>query len=154
MNSFALKLAAALGLLVALATAVRAAELIYVHEVGCPYCIQWERQIGPIYGKTDEARRAPLRAIEKRDAALTALKLARPVRYTPTFILMEKGVELGRIEGYPGEDFFWAMLGRLLDKLPADAAPDSAAAPPASGPGEAGAAPRSEPAPSAQRGTN
>jgi len=23
---------------------------------------------------------------------------------------------LGRIEGYPGEDFFWGLLARLLEK--------------------------------------
>lgn len=113
-------------LLGALATA-RAAELVYVHESGCPYCRQWERQIGPVYDKTSEGRRAGLRPIEKRAVALADLKLARPVRYTPTFVLVENGAELGRIEGYPGENFFWAMLARLMDKLPPDTA-DSALA--------------------------
>jgi thioredoxin-related protein len=39
---------------------------------------------------------------------------ARPVNFTPTFILMDDGQELGRIEGYPGENFFWAVLEKLL----------------------------------------
>ena len=38
--------------------------------------------------------------------------------FTPTFILVEGGEEIGRIEGYPGEHFFWPMLGQLLKKLP------------------------------------
>lgn len=97
-----------------------AAELVYVHELGCPYCRQWERQIGPVYDKTSEGRHAALKPIDKRDSALARLKLTRPVRYTPTFILMDDGAEIGRIEGYPGEDFFWSRLGRLVDKLPAD----------------------------------
>ena len=88
-------------------------------EPGCPYCRLWDREIAPVYPKTAEARRAPLQAIDRHDPALAALKLASPVRYTPTFVLMEKGEELGRIEGYPGEHFFWGRLATLLDRLPA-----------------------------------
>lgn len=99
-----------------------AAELVYVHESGCPYCRQWEREVGPVYDRTAEGRRVVLRRIEKRAEAVADLKLARPVRYTPTFVLIEHGAEVGRIEGYPGESFFWAMLGKLMDKLPRDTA--------------------------------
>lgn len=126
MARFGLKAFAVLASLLAMLGAPRAAELIYVHERGCPYCRQWERQIGPVYGNTSEGRRAPLKPIEKGAKALSDIKLTRPVRYTPTFVLVENGAEIGRIEGYPGEDFFWALLGRLMDKLPAaeiDAAP-------------------------------
>jgi hypothetical protein len=35
-------------------------------------------------------------------------------RFTPTFILVVDGRETGRIEGYPGEDFFWGLLGQML----------------------------------------
>jgi protein-disulfide isomerase len=96
-----------------------AAELVYVFEPGCPYCRLWDREIGPVYPKTAEAKRAPLQPIDKSDPALSTLKLAAPVRYTPTFVLMDHGVELGRIEGYPGEDFFWGRLAGLLERLPA-----------------------------------
>jgi hypothetical protein len=27
-----------------------------------------------------------------------------------------EGQEAGRIEGYPGEDFFWGLLGRMLEE--------------------------------------
>ncbi|WP_245421826.1 thioredoxin family protein [Rhodoplanes serenus] len=98
-------------------------QLLYVREAGCPYCREWDLKIGTIYHKTPEARRAPLREIEKRDVAAAGLRLARPVRYTPTFVLLLDGAELGRIEGYPGEDFFWGRLDRLLEQLPADVTP-------------------------------
>ncbi|MBL3206218.1 thioredoxin family protein, partial [Klebsiella pneumoniae] len=39
-------------------------------------------------------------------------------RYTPTFILVDGGREIGRIEGYPGADFFWGLLERLAQRLP------------------------------------
>jgi hypothetical protein len=38
------------------------------------------------------------------------------VNFTPTFVLLVDGVERNRIEGYPGEDFFWGLLGRMLDQ--------------------------------------
>jgi len=96
-----------------------AAELVYVFSPGCPYCRLWDKEIAPIYEKTDEGKRAPIRKIDLRDPELAGVRLERPVHYTPTFVLMQDGVELGRIEGYPGEDFFWGRLARLLEKLPA-----------------------------------
>jgi hypothetical protein len=96
-----------------------AAELVYVREAGCPYCRMWDERIAPIYGKTAEGAAAPLRTIEKRSAELAAIKLARPVRYTPTFVLTADNVEIGRIEGYPGEEFFFARLARLLEDIKA-----------------------------------
>lgn len=119
-NSFRATLVGVLLLVVSLAVPAGAAELVYVYEPGCPYCRMWDREIGPVYGKTAEGRRAALMPVDKRDPALASLKLARPVLYTPTFILMEEGLEVGRIEGYPGEDFFWGRLGAMLEKLPQD----------------------------------
>jgi hypothetical protein len=29
-------------------------------------------------------------------------------------VLVENGAEIGRIEGYPGEDFFWGLLKQML----------------------------------------
>lgn len=102
----------------AAAAPLLAAELVYVREAGCPYCRMWDERIGPIYGKTDEGKALPLREIEKRSAALDAIKLKRPIRYTPTFVLVSNSVELGRIEGYPGEEFFFARLARLIEDMP------------------------------------
>jgi hypothetical protein len=108
---------AAVALLMLLSGRADASELVYVFEPGCPYCRLWDREVGPVYGRTDEGRRAALRPIDKRDPALSGLNLAKPVRFTPTFILMENGTEVGRIEGYPGEDFFWGRLDALLKDL-------------------------------------
>ena len=33
-------------------------------------------------------------------------------------MLVENGQEVGRIEGYPGDEFFWGLLERLLEQLP------------------------------------
>lgn len=113
---------AAMLLLAGFALPAQAAELVYVHQAGCGYCVRWERDVGGTYPRTEEGKRAPLRPVELRDDALKSLQLSRGVRYTPTFLLVENGAEIGRIEGYSGEDFFWGRLARLLDLLPRRAA--------------------------------
>lgn len=97
-----------------IASFATAAELVMVEQQGCAYCREWHKVIGPIYAKTPEGAFAPLRVIDIDDPLPADLALDRKPVYTPTFILVENGAELGRIEGYPGEDFFWGLLGMLL----------------------------------------
>ena len=94
---------------------VRAAELIMFEQAGCVWCAKWNKEVGPVYPKTDEGAQAPLRRIDIRDRPPDDMQFARDLHFTPTFVLMVDGVESGRIEGYPGEDFFWGLLGRLID---------------------------------------
>lgn len=102
------------GLTLALSQSVSAAELIMVEEVGCAWCAEWNTDIAPIYPKTAEGKFAPLRRIDIHDPKPADLTFkTRPV-FTPTFILVQEGREVGRIEGYPGEDFFWGLLERML----------------------------------------
>lgn len=93
-----------------------AAELVMVEEQGCMWCDRWNDEIGVVYDKTDEGAVAPLRRVEI-DALPADIRFASTPRYTPTFVLVDGGVEIGRIEGHPGEDFFWPLLNRLLDRL-------------------------------------
>ena len=109
---------AALCAVVLLASAVDAAELVMFRRDGCPWCAMWDREIGPIYPKTDLGRRAPLRMVDLDRGGDSAVRPRSPIRYTPTFVLAENGEELGRIEGYPGDAHFWALLDRLLAPLP------------------------------------
>lgn len=92
-----------------------ALELIFVSRPGCAYCLKWERDVGPIYEKSAEARRAPLRPWSLSNGA-PPYTLKEPVRYTPTFVLVDKGVELGRITGFINDDMFWGLLGEMLKK--------------------------------------
>jgi len=84
---------------------------------GCPYCEQFDREIGPIYQKTDESAVAPLRRVDI-DAPIPAdLGSVAVERITPVFVLVDKGREIGRIRGYPGEDNFWGLLAGLIGDL-------------------------------------
>ncbi len=97
---------------------VQAAELVMFERKNCPWCVVWNRDIGPIYAKSPEGKRAPLRRVDTR--APRPADLAHiEVRYTPTFVLMDKGKEIGRIDNYTSSLFFWPQLDALLAKLPA-----------------------------------
>jgi hypothetical protein len=120
---------------VASLSSAAAAELVMYRRDGCPWCAAWDRDIGPIYGKTDIGRRVPLRMADI-DRDRTSVVLRSPVIYTPTFVLVQNGREVGRIEGYPGDHFFWALLEDLLRRLPIESGrqddatqPDCAPAP-------------------------
>ncbi len=92
-----------------------AAELIMVEQQGCYYCLEWKDQLGHIYPKTPEGKYAPLKTIDITE--VDQLKgLQRDVIFTPTFVLMEDNKELGRLEGYSSEDFFWELLELILEK--------------------------------------
>ncbi|MFP7571898.1 thioredoxin fold domain-containing protein [Marivita sp. S2033] len=88
--------------------------LVMVEQPGCIYCQRWDAQIAPAYPNTDEGKFAPLMRTGLRDGPPDGMTYARRVVFTPTFILVEDGEELARIEGYPGEDFFWPVLSKIL----------------------------------------
>jgi hypothetical protein len=46
------------------------------------------------------------------------VRVRSPIIYTPTFVLADNGREVGRIEGYPGDAFFWGLLESLLEHTP------------------------------------
>ena len=95
----------------------RAAELVMFESPSCNWCEAWDRDVGVVYHKTDEGHLAPLRRIEIHGSRPKGLEGVDAVVYTPTFVLLDEGRELGRITGYPGEDHFWGLLEVLLEKL-------------------------------------
>lgn len=95
------------------------AELVMFDDPACVYCKRWLAEIGPGYPHTEEGQRAPLRRVYIRDQARSGLKLNAAVNATPTFVLADdEGLEVGRLTGYPGADYFYPLLGELLRKLP------------------------------------
>ena len=111
-------LVAAISVFAALPSA-RAAELIMFEQTGCVWCETFDREIAPIYPKTVEGQRAPLRRVNIDHTLPSDLAFLETERLAPLFVLVEKGQEIGRIRGYPGEDHFWGLLGALIRKLDA-----------------------------------
>jgi len=92
----------------------RAAELVMFEQAGCEWCAAFDREIAPIYPKTDEGRRAPLRRIDITRPLPQDLAFIAVERVTPLFVLVDNGREIGRIRGYPGEDNFWGLLDAMM----------------------------------------
>ena len=89
-------------------------RLLMVEQPGCAYCARWNAEIAPIYPKTPEGVAAPLERVQLKGPYPADVALGPPPVFTPTFILVRDGEEAGRIEGYPGEDFFWGLLGQMI----------------------------------------
>ncbi|MDX2309433.1 MAG: DsbA family protein [Hyphomicrobium sp.] len=86
-------------------------QLVMVDDPACHYCRKWQKDVGGGYGRSAEGRLAPLVKIRRGSPRLVGLN---PVVYTPTFLLMRGGHEVGRITGYPGQFYFWEELADLL----------------------------------------
>jgi thioredoxin-related protein len=105
------------------------AELVMFEAAGCPYCARWNREIAPIYPKTEEGKRAPLRRVDTAQPRPADLAAIVNIVYTPTFVLMDEGREIGRIVGYGGDEIFWSLLAELMAKLGRPREPRRAALP-------------------------
>ncbi|MGE0024683.1 MAG: thioredoxin [Hyphomicrobium sp.] len=86
-------------------------RLVMVEERGCRFCLKWNAEIAPGYPKSAEGRFAPLQRVRR---GAPEIKDLAPVVYTPTFVVMRGGEELGRITGYPGADYFYGELRPIL----------------------------------------
>lgn len=86
-------------------------RLVMVEEPGCRFCRKWDAEIAPGYRKSAEGRFAPLKRVRRGAAEIKGLP---PVVFTPTFIVLRRGEELGRITGYPGADYFYGELRPIL----------------------------------------
>lgn len=111
-----------LGLLITagVTAASRAAELVMMEQAGCAWCARFNAEIAPAYPNTEEGKRAPLRRVDIHAPWPQDLSGIEPERFTPTFVLVEDGREIDRLRGYPGDQFFWALLGEMLVKLEED----------------------------------
>jgi thioredoxin-related protein len=102
-----------LAVLLLVGTMAQATELVMVEQAGCEWCARWNHEIAPAYPNSSEGKFAPLRRVDLR-AMPDDLVTVRRVTFTPTFLIVQNGKEITRLEGYPGEDFFWPVLNKLL----------------------------------------
>ncbi len=91
--------------------AVSGVRLVMVEETGCRFCRKWDAEIAPGYTRSAEGRFAPLKRVRRGAPELKGLA---PIVFTPTFVVMRSGEEVGRITGYPGADYFYGELTPIL----------------------------------------
>lgn len=104
-------------LLLAATGGARAAELVMFESQTCDWCRRFHAEITPIYPKTAEAACAPLRRVDVNAPRPRDLGGIKSILFTPTFVVVDSGREVGRLTGYPGDDFFWPKIGAELRKL-------------------------------------
>ncbi len=89
-------------------------RLLMVVQRGCVYCAAWRREVGPGYPASAEGRIAPLVEVDINGPWPDGLAIGRAPFATPTFILLDRGHEIARIEGYPGAEGFRTDLRTAL----------------------------------------
>jgi hypothetical protein len=109
--------------LLAALPAAEAAELVMFERAGCPWCRRWDSEIAPIYPKTPEGVKAPLRRVSLDRPLSAEWTLDPPIFYSPTFVLMENGREIGRMTGYMNAESFWGLLSAMLAKASQSSSP-------------------------------
>ena len=93
------------------------AQLIMFEQQGCEWCEVWNEEIASVLPKTPEGKCARFSRFDIHNPSSDLLEKIRPIIYTPTFVVLEDGKEVGRVLGYAGEDFFWFQLASQLKKL-------------------------------------
>jgi thioredoxin-related protein len=86
-------------------------------QPGCPWCEKFDREIAPAYAKTTEGKRAPLRRVDIGKPQPGDIAFILRERFTPVFVLIDNGREIGRIRGYPGDAFFYGLLANLIAQM-------------------------------------
>lgn len=91
--------------------AAEAAELIAVELDRCPVCLRFDATVARSYAGSPQGRAAPLRRINAAHGLPPDLA---DVRMVPTFILRDKGREVGRIVGFRDRASFFRNVDTLL----------------------------------------
>jgi len=102
------------------------AVLVMIRDPGCPYCARWDREVGPGYVASDDGKLAPL---VRRDRRARDIVFIERVVFSPTFVMLVRGREVGRIVGYGGADLFWMQLAGLMEDVRVALQRSGAAAP-------------------------
>lgn len=91
-----------------------AAELIVIEVEGCTYCQVFRRDVLPAYMASPRSKEVPIRFVDYNEPAAAKLPLNGPVSIVPTFIMVKRNREVGRIPGYIGRAEFFRAVTRML----------------------------------------
>ena len=93
-------------------------KLLYFYSDTCAYCKAWENEIANIYLKTEFEDQFKLSFIDfSSNADFEKYGISKIVKVTPTFIFVEDKTEVGRIEGYNGQELFWWQVDEIIKSI-------------------------------------
>ena len=91
-------------------------KLLYFYSDRCAYCKAWENEIANIYLKTEFEDEYKLSFIDFfSNVDLEKYGVSKIVKVTPTFIFVKDKIEVGRIEGYNGQELFWWQVDEIVE---------------------------------------
>ena len=89
--------------------------MLYFYSDTCAYCKAWENEIANIYPKTEFEDEFKLSFIDFfSNVDLEKYGISKIVKVTPTFIFVKDKTEVGRIEGYNGQELFWWQVDDVI----------------------------------------
>ena len=93
--------------------AARAMDLVVFEGPNCGTCKLFKREVIPIYNQSPAGKVFPLWVAEM--GGKVSFRLKEPVTFTPTFVWVDNGVEVGRFSGYFGKAQFFNIVNRAAD---------------------------------------
>ena len=90
--------------------AIASTRLVMVTSNHCPFCQEWERDVGVLYDKSPYAPLLPLTRVDIGSTMPEGVTVQSPVLGTPTFLIIQNGQEIDRQRGYDDEEMFWWWL--------------------------------------------
>lgn len=92
-------------------------ELLMFEQKACAFCAAFNREIAPDYPQSRAGHIAPLRHVDIWKSRTGGVEGLDPAVFTPTFVLVENGREVGRLMGYPGRRYFYGEIDALIDRI-------------------------------------
>ena len=92
------------------AAAAQAMDLIMFEGPNCGTCKLFKREVLPIYAASPAGKIFPLWVVQMREKV--SFRLNEPVTFTPTFVWVDNGVEVGRFAGYYGKEQFFNIVNK------------------------------------------
>lgn len=96
-----------------LSSSARAMELFAFEAPNCGACKVFKREVLPIYAASPAGQVFPLWVVDM--GSKVPFRLAEPVTFTPTFIWVDNGVEVGRFSGYRNKEQFFSIVNEAAN---------------------------------------
>jgi thioredoxin-related protein len=103
-------LLAVFAILGAASAGAQAMDLVMFESQSCGTCKLFKREVLPAYAASPAGKVFPLWVVEM--GSKLSFRINQPVTFTPTFVWVDNGVEVGRFSGYFGREQFFSIVNK------------------------------------------